>query len=91
MAIFWITFANPEMQVGSQFVGVMILEAEDLESATAMADAALASPAHRFTLEDISHRPPPRDWFGHLLSAKEARDLNRILCKQAQQENDEDE
>jgi hypothetical protein len=89
MAIFWVSFADLEKPVGSQFAGVLILEADDLEAAMAKAHAASDNPAYKMTFEDISLRNPPRDWLSRRLDAKEARDLNRLMCKMAQQDDED--
>jgi hypothetical protein len=91
MATFWLTFADPNKPVGSKFLGVIIVEAGDLDAAIARTEAAGINPGGEITAEDISDLPPPREWFDRLLSDKEARDVNRVMCKQRRaMEDDED-
>jgi len=87
MPIFWISYADTEKPVGSQFAGVLLLEAADEDEALSKAEA--EGQSLKITIEDISHREPPREWLGRLLTAKESRDVNRIMCLKAQQDEEE--
>lgn len=89
MASFWISYSDPEKPVGSQLQGVVVIEAEDEDAALESAKAKGLAAGSKITVEDISHRNPPPDWFDRLLSGKESRDLNRLLCKMAQAEDDD--
>jgi hypothetical protein len=87
MPVFWISFADTQKPAGSQFSGVLLLEAADEEEA--LSKAKVESGTMKITIEDISHRDPPPEWFGRLLTAKESRDVNRIMCLKAQQDEDD--
>jgi len=43
----------------------------------------------KISIEDISWRDPPREWVGRLLSAKESRDVNRMMCLKAQRDEED--
>ena len=90
MASFWISFSDPERPVGSKFLGVVIVEAADEDEAIALCTKAGFNPGGDIAVEDISARAPPREWFDRFLSPKESRDANRVMCKMAQAEEDED-
>jgi hypothetical protein len=90
VAIYWISFSDPEKPVGSQLQGVVVVEADDPDAGLAHAHSLGIDAGSKVFIEDISERRPPLEWFDHLLSAKESRDLNRLLCKQAQAREDED-
>ena len=90
MAVYWMSFSDPERPVGSKFLGVVIIEAETEEAALAQASVAGVNPGGEATFEEMSEPLPPREWFNRLLSGKESRDANRVMCKLRQAEDDED-
>jgi hypothetical protein len=91
MAVFWISFLDQARPVGQRSIGVIVTEAEDEASALEHILRLGIHPGGESSFEDITHRLPPRDSFDRLLSGKEARDLNRVMCKLAQAQDDEDE
>ncbi|MHB8885023.1 MAG: hypothetical protein ACYC5H_08020 [Methylovirgula sp.] len=90
MSFYWISFSDPERPVGAKFLGVVIVEAETDAAALAQISTARLHPGGEATIEEMEEPLPPREWFNRLLSGKESRDVNRVMCKLRQAEEDED-
>jgi hypothetical protein len=92
MASFWISFFDSERPVGQKNTGVVIVEAQTEEAAIAGAQAAGLCPGGEpQTVEDITWRQPPVEWFNRILSPKEARDVTRLMCIASQDRLEDDE
>lgn len=90
MSVYWMSFSDPARPVGAKFLGVVLIEAETEDAALAQAIAAGLHPGGEVTFEEMIDPLPPRDWFNRLLSGKESRDVNRVMCKLRQAEEDEE-
>lgn len=90
MPVYWISFSDPDRPVGAKFLGVVIVEAETEAAALTQVSAARLHPGGEPTFEELAEPLPPRDWFNRLLSGKESRDANRLMCKLRQAEEDDE-
>lgn len=92
MASFWISFMDPERPVGQKSTGVVIVEADTEEGALACVSRQSLHPGgEATTIEDITHRSPPPEWFNRILSSKDARDVTRLMCIASQDRYDDEE
>ncbi len=91
MPTFWISFLDSERPVGRKSTGVVIVEAPEPEMALAVVSQQNLHPGGEPTIEDISHRAPPPEWFNRVLSGKDARDVTRLMCIASQDRFEDDD
>jgi hypothetical protein len=91
MTVFWISFLDDARPVGRKSTGVVIVEADEPDAALASIAQQKLHPGGEATIEDITHRAPPPEWFNRILSGKEARDVTRLMCIASQDRYEDDD
>ena len=76
--LWWMSFADPGLPEGSQFLGVVILEAEDIRDAVTRSHRLGVNPGGEIQILPVPGWIPP-GWRDRLLSGEEAMAADESL------------
>lgn len=68
MALFWLSFCDPDKEPGSQFLGVVIVEGDNSIDAVRQAHKLGCNPGGEVSIDCINHRTVPSALRNRLLS-----------------------
>ena len=79
MALFWLSFVDPDLPEGSAFLGVSIVDAPDLEAAIEKAWALGINPGGQVLSQKLSEEPSvPSQYIDRLMQKPEVDELQAI-------------
>lgn len=78
--VFWMSFADPDLPEGSQFLGVVIIRAENIAAAITLSHANGLNPGGEIEiLEMPDNVAPPPEWMDRLLDRDAAERLVALM------------
>lgn len=75
----WLSFCDPDLPKGTQFLGIAIIEAPCFELAVPISHLEGCNPGGEIAGYEIGDKPVPEKYLHRLLNKKELRKLEKIM------------